>query len=139
MSKYCKAYALHVTYLDCMECETKECKNKKKEGSKVSEMVYLALKPDEEVFLVFASKREGYTDNVVCRCKIEFATVYRDETVYHTRLEKIVLGNKKVEDVKRWVSTFMFENQNINTGYRSKPNRYPVFTTKEKCIQWLKG
>lgn len=25
MAKYCKAYALHVTYLDCMECEDKEC------------------------------------------------------------------------------------------------------------------
>lgn len=26
MAKYCKAYKLKVTYLDCLECETKECK-----------------------------------------------------------------------------------------------------------------
>lgn len=34
MSKYCKAYKLRVTYLDCMECETKECKAGK-EGTKL--------------------------------------------------------------------------------------------------------
>lgn len=26
MAKYCKAYKLRVTYLDCMECEEKQCK-----------------------------------------------------------------------------------------------------------------
>lgn len=26
MSKYCKPMGLYVTYLDCMECEDKECK-----------------------------------------------------------------------------------------------------------------
>lgn len=26
MAKYCKAYKLRVTYLDCMECEDKQCK-----------------------------------------------------------------------------------------------------------------
>lgn len=43
------------------------------------------------------------------------------------------------KDIKHWVSSFMFENANIDTGYRNKPNRYPVFTTKEGCLQWLKG
>ena len=26
MAKYCKAYKLRVTYLDCMECEDKQCR-----------------------------------------------------------------------------------------------------------------
>lgn len=30
MAKYCKAYKLRVTYLDCMECEDKQCKQIKK-------------------------------------------------------------------------------------------------------------
>lgn len=138
MAKYCKAYALRVTYLDCMECETKECKNKKKEGSEVSEMVYLALKPDEEVFLVFASKREGYTDNIVCKCKVRNITVYNDKNIYSMDLIKVVCGSDKTKDVTKWVTTFMCENENINTGIRFKPNRYPVFTEKEVCKQWLK-
>lgn len=29
MAKYCKAYKLRVTYLDCMECEDKQCKQTK--------------------------------------------------------------------------------------------------------------
>lgn len=28
MAKYCKAYKLRVTYLDCMECEEKQCREK---------------------------------------------------------------------------------------------------------------
>ena len=43
------------------------------------------------------------------------------------------------KEIKHWVSSFMFKNANIDTGYRNKPNRYPVFTTKEECLQWLKG
>lgn len=33
----------------------------------------------------------------------------------------------------------MCENANIDTGYRSGINRFPVFTTKEKCLEWIKG
>lgn len=29
MSKYCKPMCLYVTYLDCMECEDKECITKR--------------------------------------------------------------------------------------------------------------
>ena len=43
------------------------------------------------------------------------------------------------EDVKEFVTYFHFENANIDTGYRGYHNNYPVFTTKEKCIQWLRG
>ncbi len=32
----------------------------------------------------------------------------------------------------------MCENANIDTGHRKAPNRFPVFTTKEKCLEWLK-
>lgn len=38
MGKYCKAYKLRVTYLDCMECETKECKAGKEKTKLMSKM-----------------------------------------------------------------------------------------------------
>lgn len=36
MSKYCKSMGLYVTYLDCMECEDKECITKREEQTNVS-------------------------------------------------------------------------------------------------------
>lgn len=152
MSKYCKPMGLYVTYLDCMECEDKECITKREEQTNVSmesvnsqkrgqkdmKKVYLLVDIGTELFLVFASKREGYKDNIVVKCRVAKATVYEKETIYSCEPIKVVTkaGDK---EIKHWVSSFMFENANIDTGYRSKPNRYPVFTTKEGCLQWLKG
>lgn len=139
MAKYCKAYGLRVTYLDCLECETKECKQNGGDMKMALTKRYLSIEPEQKVFLVFASKKEGYKDNVVCRCKVISATVYSDRTIYNLKLEKIVLGSEKENDTKNWVQTFMCENANIDTGYRGlQIDKYPVFTTKEKCIEWLK-
>lgn len=49
---------------------------------------------------------------------------------------KVQVGNKEID---KWVPSFMFENANIDTGLRRSSNRYPVFTTKEGCIEWLKS
>lgn len=138
MSKYCRPMGLYVTYLDCMECEDKECIQSHRKENEEMHKAYLMLEPEQIVFLVFASKREGYKNNVVVKCKCEKATVYKDSTIYHFKPIKIVTkeGDKQIEN---WVTSFMCENANINTGHRNKPNRYPVFTTKEECLQWLKG
>ena len=100
--------------------------------------VYLLVDIGSEIFLVFASKREGDKDNIVVKCRVAKATVYEKETIYSCEPIKVVTkaGDK---EIKHWVSSFMFENANIDTGHRSKPNRYPVFTTKEECLQWIKG
>ena len=100
--------------------------------------VYLPVEVGSFVFLVFASKRERYTDDVVVKCKVDKATVYEDKTIYSCKPIKVVTkpGNKEID---KWVPSFMFENANIDTGHRRSPNRYPVFTTKEGCIEWLKG
>lgn len=100
--------------------------------------VYLPVEVGSFVFLVFASKRERYTDDVVVKCKVGKATVYEDKTIYSCKPIKVVTkaGNK---EIGKRVLSFMFENENIDTGYRKSPNRYPVFTTKEACIRWLKG
>lgn len=129
MSKYCKAYKLKVTYLDCMECETKECKQTVKK-------VYLELEPEQTVFVVFASKREGYMDNIVIRCKVKECIVRSNTTLYCLSKEKIVTGQK---NLNTFIDNFMCENANIDTGYRGlQIDKYPVFTDKENCIKWLK-
>ena len=60
MSKYCKAYAIRVTYLDCLECETKECKQK---GDNMVKR-YLMLEPGQEVFLVFSRRLRIFINNI---------------------------------------------------------------------------
>ena len=97
--------------------------------------VYLQVDPGQTVFLVFASVRGGYNKNIVIKGTVEGATVTAREMRYKCKLEKVVLGD---ENVKEFVTYLYFENANIDTGYRGRYD-YPVFTTKEKCIQWLKG
>lgn len=99
--------------------------------------VYLATPVGSNVYLVFASKREGYNDNVVIKCRVREAHILEHKVIYDC--EPIRFMTKTKEDIKNYVSSFMFENSNIDTGYRSCFNRYPVFTTKEKCLEWIKG
>lgn len=161
MAKYCKAYKLRVTYLDCMECEDKQCivRNASMEehgqtkiasyaqnmesvnlqkGEKMAVIKrYLRLEPEQKVFVVFASKREGYKDNVVLRCSVRECSVRKNTTVYYLTKEKIMTGQK---NVKSFIDCFSCENANIDTGYRGmRIDMYPVFTTKEKCIEWLRN
>ena len=37
MSKYCRPMGLYVTYMDCMECEDKECITKREEQTNVKD------------------------------------------------------------------------------------------------------
>lgn len=138
MGKYCKPMGLYVTYLDCMDCEDKECIQSHRKENETMTKRYLEVEPEQLVFLVFNSKREGNKDNVVLKCKCEKAIVYKNETIYCFEPIKVVTktGNK---EIKKWISTFMCGNANIDTGYRSGVNRYPIFTTKEKCMEWLKN
>lgn len=165
MSKYCNEYKLRVTYLDCLECETKECKRNKccasmveQERIQIAESIqnmedvnlhrkgetnkmlvkrYLMLEPEQKVFLVFASKREGYKDNIIIRCNVRECSVRKNETIYYLEKERIVTKQK---NIKSFIDVFKTKNANIDTGYRGlQKDIYPVFTSKEKCIQWLKG
>lgn len=98
---------------------------------------YLELEPEQTVFVVFASKREGYKDNVVIRCNVRECSVRKNTTVYYLVKEKVMTGQK---NVKSFIDCFSCENANIDTGYRGmQAGKYPVFTTKEKCIEWLRG
>lgn len=97
--------------------------------------VYLQVDLGQTVFLVFASVREGYNKNVVIKGTVNGVTITEERISYRCKLEKVVLGN---EDVKEFVTYFHFENANIDTGYRGYNNTYPAFTTKEKCISWIK-
>lgn len=133
MSKYCKPMGLYVTYLDCMDCEDKECIQSHRKENKMIKR-YLEIEPEQTVFLVLTSKKEGYDGNVVLECRCTKAVVYKNETIYHFEPIRIVTKTKTIVKAE----LLMCENANIDTGHRKAPNRFPVFTTKEKCLEWLK-
>lgn len=165
MSKYCKPMGLYVTYLDCMECEDKECIRTKQtnismEGQRHTKIVqsapcmenvnsqkgeqnemkkaYLLVDIGTDVFLVFASKMEGYKNNIVFRAEVVKATIDKNGITYHCEVKKCTTD--KGIDIDKTVKFFMFKNANIDTGHRGMDKTlYPVFTTKEGCIAWLKG
>ena len=129
MSKYCKPMCLYVTYLDCLECETKECKQKVKKA-------YLELEPEQKVFLVYKSKKEGSKENIIIRCNVFECIIRKSKILYFLDKERVVLGKDNLSETK---TRFLCSNANIDTGYRGiQTDIYPVFTTKEKCIEWLK-
>lgn len=99
--------------------------------------VYLDVEPGQIVYLVFSSKREGYKRDIVIKCKVDKVVVYENSSVYYCEPIKIVTKTK--EDISKYATSFMFRPANIDTGYRSGFNSYPVFMDKEKCIKWLKG
>lgn len=130
MSKYCKPMCLYVTYLDCLECETKECKQKVKKA-------YLELEPEQKVFLVYKSKKEGSKENIIIRCNVFECIIRKNKILYFLDKERVVLGEDNLSETK---TRFLCSNANIDTGYRGlQIDKYPVFTTKEKCLEWLKA
>ena len=164
MSKYCRPMGLYVTYLDCMECEGKECITKREEQTNISmeeqkkivesvpcmesvnlqkgeqkdmKKAYLLVDMGTELFLVFASKREGYTKNIVFRAEVVKATVDKDGVTYNCEINRCM--NDKTLNIDSYTKFYMFRNANIDTGHRGIDKQYyPVFTTKERCLQWLR-
>lgn len=132
MGKYCKYTGFMVTYLDCMGC--KACSTIERKIDTMS-LRYLCLEPEQEVFCVYTSEREGKINRVI-KCKVTCCHVYSESTVYDLEPIKVVLGSRDMSDINK--SLLMCSNATINTGLRDKPNRFPVFTTKERCVEWLK-
>ena len=100
---------------------------------------YLLVDIGQKVFLVFASKKEGYNSNVVFCAVVTEAHIRNDGTAYFCELLKCVTDRN--ENIEKYTKIFMFKNANIDTGHRgnSWDRCYPVFTTKEGCLEWLRN
>ena len=81
-------------------------------GDKTMVKRYLELEPEQTVFVVFASKREGYKDNAVIRCNVRECSVRKNTTVYYLTKDKIMTGQK---NIKSFIDCFSCENANIDT------------------------
>lgn len=90
------------------------------------------------VYVVFASKREGYNENVVLKAIVKEITLTGEKhLIYKCRPIKVVTD--KEDNVRHYVNSFYYKNSNIDTGVRGIDGCCPVFTDKERCLKWLKG
>lgn len=141
MAKYCKPMRMYVTYLDCMDCEEKECMHpyKRKEKSKVSYLANVLCEPDDIVYLVFCAKKQGGKKNIIFKGRVEMVTITTEGIRYHFYALKCTTDKELNEKLQNGqvVNHYRFGNQTINNGFKTT-DLYPVFTTKEKCIEWLK-
>ena len=116
---------LYVTYMDCQECEEKECRKNVRQ-------TYLALEPEQKVYLVYQSKREHNKPNIIVLCSVKECIVRKNETLY------VLEAIKYLSKTKTKQTLLNCKGANINTGYRGmQTDCYPVFTTKERALEWL--
>lgn len=103
-------------------------------------MIRIPYEPGQEVFIVFSSKREGYKENIVFQAVIDYVGITKEtkEPLYTAKILKCVTNKK--ENIDSYTVYMHFRNANVNTGYRGLNSvYYPVFTSKEECIKWLKN
>lgn len=110
----------------------------RKESDKM--LASIICEPNDIVYLVFCSKKHGARENIIFKARVEMVTITTEGIRYHAYCLKCV-NNKKVDKELqdgKWVNHYRFGNQTINNGFKTT-DLYPVFTTKEKCIEWLKA
>ena len=95
----------------------------------------------DNVYLVFCSKRRGAKKDIVIGCVIKRITIHYNEykdiiiVEYLCESKKMITKGEKLEN---YLSNFYFTNATCDTGMKDF-GYYPVFTTKEKCMNYLKG
>lgn len=95
----------------------------------------------DKVFLVVADKaHRNMADNVVLMLKIDSIVVNEYGVTYTGRPEKIMMASSEHhKKMSSYSNFYSFKDDNVDTGYHTVKYMYPVFTTKEKCIKYLKG
>lgn len=101
----------------------------------------LELDIGDKVFLVFSDTRNRkMKDNIVLYMSVASIVINETGIIYTAKTEKVVLcGEEKLKKCSLYKSCYSFRGSNIDTGYSNEKYFYPVFTTKEKCIKYLKG
>jgi hypothetical protein len=132
---------VRVTYLDCMDCEDKECMHSH-EGKEKDKMSYLAsvlCEPNDIVYLVLCAKKQGAKKNIVFKGRVEMVTITVEGIRYHFYALKCTTDKETNEKLQNGqvVNHYRFGNSTINNGYKTF-DLYSVFTTKEKCVKWLR-
>lgn len=98
---------------------------------------YFSVDIGDTVFLVMEAKRNGKAQNCVLAMTVDHIYINESGVTYTGKTVKVVTGADR--DLSKYVRYLCFKDDNIDTGFTTVKYIYPVFTTKEKCIRWLKG
>lgn len=88
------------------------------------------------VYLVYKSKREGHSNNIVLECEVKSIVIRNEEICYTCKVLRC--RNNPKFDLKKIVVQLWFTEENINTGKRGSVFLNPVFTDAMGCIRWIK-
>ena len=138
MAKYCKAYNLRVTYIDCMDCETKECRGGNKpplfhrEDNKMKHLIKTKLELGQEVYYVLIQDKQKH----VVKANVNQIMIGTTGITYIIS-DGIILAPKQHKGKK--ASACHIKEENVDTGYQGFAQCWATFTTKEKCKEYLKN
>lgn len=99
---------------------------------------YHLLEIGTKIYLVFSSKRAGNKEDIVMMCQVEAIHIQTNAIYYTCRFIKFVVGKYEIE---KQIKRFYFANYSIDPETITPAlftNIYVVFTSKEKCKDWLK-
>lgn len=99
---------------------------------------YHLLEIGTKIYLVFSSRRAGDKEDIVMMCQVEAIYIQNNAIYYTCRFIKFVVGRYEIE---KQIKKFSFANYSINPETITSAlfaNIYVVFTSKEKCKNWLK-
>lgn len=98
---------------------------------------YFAVDIGDTVFIVIGAKREGASGNCVLQATVSQIYINENGITYTGKVGRVVVGKEK--DIAKYVRFLCFKDSNVDTGYHNVKYLFPVFTTKEKCVKWMKG
>lgn len=99
---------------------------------------YHLLEIGTKVYLVFSSRRAGNKEDIIMMCKIDSIHIQENKVYYTCKFIKFVIGKYEID---KQLKSFYFANYSINPETVAPAlftNIYVVFTSKEKCKDWLK-
>lgn len=131
MSKHCPKYGCTVLYADCLECDDKICK---KENTKR----FPKYNVGDTLYIVYECSKYNI---IILKANISCIKIYKEKISYSFNNVKVEHDKFNCMNGKSFpLFGIVDENQiNVNNDLLKKLEvSYPIFTTKEKCKEYLR-
>ena len=131
MSKHCPKYGCTVLYADCLECDDKICKKenvKRLPKYNVGDTLYIVYECSKNNIIILKA-------NIVC------IRIYKHKISYsynNVEIEHDKFGYMKESKIPLFGSIDENQINASNDLLKQLEVSYPIFTTKEKCKEYLR-
>lgn len=131
MSKHCPKWGAYVLYADCLECDDKICKKEK-----------IERKPkygfDDTLYIVYECSKNNI---IILKANIVCIKIYKHKISYSYNDVKIEHDKFGYMKGKSFPLFGIVDENQINSNndlLKQVGSSYPVFTSKEKCKEYLR-